>query len=482
MIGIIARKELREIGREARFRWSAAAVLLLLGAALASGVIGTRRATAERTAAIEADRREWLGQGPRNPHVAAHFGMYAFKPVAPMALLDRGVETFTGTAIWIEAHNQNPAQFRAADDATSMIRFGELTAAAVLQTLAPLLIIVVGFPLFARERERGTLRQLLSLGITPARLAAGKAAGALAALALVLLPALVIGVAALSLAGEIPFARLLFLAGAYGTYFLAIAAVVIAVSARASTSRAALVTLLGFWIVVTFVIPRTAADLGERLHRTPTDRQFWAAVNADIAKGIDGHDPADARLKALEQRVLRQYGVASLDRLPVSFQGIALQAGEDYGNRVFDKHFTALGQGFERQAQVQRTAGILSPYVAIRDVSMSIAGSDVRHHLHFAQEAERFRRELLRYLNDDLTHHSTGFGYKGGTSLWRDAPVFAYERPSLLWAMRPVVLSIVLLLAWLAGAAWLLVRSVAAMQPAPRREASPGLAARPRVV
>jgi ABC-2 type transport system permease protein len=436
MIGIIARKEFQEISREARFRWTAAAVLLLLAAALISSVAGVRRASAERTAAMEADRREWLAQGPRNPHVAAHFGMYAFKPAAPLALLDRGVETFTGSAIWIEAHNQNPAQFRAADDATSMIRFGELTAATVLQTLVPLLIIVVAFPLFARERETGTLRQLLSIGIAPARLAVGKVAGVLAALALVLLPAIAIGVVALSLASELPLARLLLLGGAYGAYFLALVAVVIAVSAHASTSRAALVTLLGFWIATTFVIPRAAADLGERLHPTPTDRQFWAAVNADMAKRYAGGD------------VPRR-------------DGVALQAGEDYGNRVFDRHFAGLDRGFDEQASVQRIAGVLSPYLAIRDASMSIAGSDVRHHMHFARAAELFRRDLQRYLNTDLTRNAVrGFGYQAGEPLWRNAPRFTYALPPLQWALRPVALSLVLLLAWLAVAAWMLARSV----------------------
>src|SRR5690349_21783364 len=102
MIAIVARKEWREILREARFRWTASAVLLLLVAAVASGTVGVRRAAAERSAAMDADRREWLTQGVRNPHNAAHFGMYAFAPEAPLAWLDRGVETFTGTAIWIE--------------------------------------------------------------------------------------------------------------------------------------------------------------------------------------------------------------------------------------------------------------------------------------------------------------------------------------------------------------------------------------------
>ena len=433
MIATIARKELTEILRESRFRWAAAVVLLLLGAALASGVTGLRRANAERARAMDADWREWLAQGPRNPHNAAHFGMYAFRPEAPLALLDRGVETFTGTAIWMEAHRQNPAQFRAADDATSMIRFGELTAATVLQTLVPLLIIVVAFPLFARERESGTLRQLFSLGVAPARLAAGKVAGALAALALVVVPAIAIGVAALALADTLPLVRLLLLAAAYGAYFLAVTAIAIAVSARAATARAALVTLLGFWIATTFVLPRAAADLGERLYPAPTDRQFWAEVNADAAK----------------RGATRE-----------SNQGAALQQGEDYGNRVFDAHFAALWNTFEEQAQVQRIAAVVSPYLAIRDVSMSIAGTDVRHHVHFAQRAEGFRRGLQRYLNDDLKRNSRGFGYQAGPSLWHSAPRFAYERPPLGWALQPAAISLALLFAWMFAAAWFVVRSV----------------------
>ena len=435
MIAVIARKEVTEIVRESRVRWSAAAVLLLLIAALASGAAGVRRASAERKNASRADAREWLAQGKRNPHGAAHFGMYAFKPVAPLALLDRGVESFTGSAIRIEAHFQNPAQFRAADDATSLLRFGELTAATVLQSLVPLLIVIAGFPLFARERESGTLRQLMSLGIAPSRIAAGKVAGAIAALALVLVPALAIGLVALALAGRIPLDRLLLLAVAYGLYFLGVTAIVVAVSARAKTARTALVTLLAFWIATTFVIPRAAADVAEWLHPTPTDRQFWAAVAADTPPVAQ-----DAPRRA----------------------GAALQAGEDAGNRIFDEHYGALWRGFEAQARVQRIAGVLSPYLAIRDASMSVAGSDVRHHVHFERAAEDLRRRLQRYLNDDYARHggASGFGYKAGEAVWRNAPRFSYAPPPLRWSLETAAIPFALLAAWAAAGAALLLRSI----------------------
>ena len=71
-----------------------------------------------------------------------------------------------------------------------MQRFGELTAAAVLQLLLPLLIILLGFSTFAGERESGTLRQVLSLGVDRHDLALG----------LLLVPAVLLGAAALTAA------------------------------------------------------------------------------------------------------------------------------------------------------------------------------------------------------------------------------------------------------------------------------------------
>lgn len=69
-------------------------------------------------------------------------------------------------------------QFRPVEDATPFVRFGELTAATMLQVLWPLLIILLGYNAFAGEREGGTLRQLLRLGISKTQLTLGKAQGA----------------------------------------------------------------------------------------------------------------------------------------------------------------------------------------------------------------------------------------------------------------------------------------------------------------
>jgi ABC-2 type transport system permease protein len=87
MILTIARKEWTERVRDGQFRWTAAAAVLLLTVSAGAGFVSWKQNRDIRQAAQERDRRQWLNQGPRNPHSAAHFGVYAFK--APAALLPR---------------------------------------------------------------------------------------------------------------------------------------------------------------------------------------------------------------------------------------------------------------------------------------------------------------------------------------------------------------------------------------------------------
>ena len=65
--------------------------------------------------------------------------------------------------------------------------------------LLPLFIVLMTFSAFSGEREQGTLRQVLSLGVSRRALAIGKALGIAGTIGLVLLPATILGVAALAL-------------------------------------------------------------------------------------------------------------------------------------------------------------------------------------------------------------------------------------------------------------------------------------------
>jgi ABC-2 type transport system permease protein len=459
-------KELREILRDGRAMTGAAIVFLLLIVAIAAGAQRVAEEGRRRAAAARAEADVWRNQGERNPHIAAHFGKYALRPMPALALFDPGIGNHAGSAVWIEAHYQNPFSFRPADDATSLLRFGELSPAILFQWLLPLLVIGIGFSMIAGERERGTLRHLLSLGIDPRRLIFAKT-GALA----IVLAVLMAGAVALAILAATPslprlgsdeIVRAAGLAGIYLSYLAIFVAITIAVSARARTARTAITVLLAFWICSTLVIPRLAAEAATRAYPLPANADFWAAIRRDIDRGMDGHNPRDARRKALETKLLAQYRVAKVEDLPINFEGLALEEGERYANQVFDRHYGRLFETFRKREALQQRFAVASPLLALRGLSMALAGTDVAHHAEFARAAELYRRELQTFLNHDMTANARNVAfldYKRGRAFWDAAPKFAYASPRSDFAIALQHVSLLLLLAWMIAGGALLFRS-----------------------
>jgi ABC-2 type transport system permease protein len=466
MLSTLIRHELRAYWRDGRFRTAAALVGVLLFAAVLSGWSHQSRLAAEKSAAHAAEQARWLGQGEKNPHSAAHYGLYAFKPASPLTAFDPGIEPYVGVSIWLEAHYQNEFVHRPAQDASALSRFGELTAALVLQILLPLLIVLLGHGAFATERERGTLRSLLAAGVVPRTLALGKLLGTAAALALLLAPA--VAVAALAIAWHGPAAGLpspLFRFGlnvaVYLAYLAVFLAVTLAISARAATARTALLTLLAFWILACLVLPRVAADFAAARHPTPSAAAFRAALDAEMG-GAHSSD----RAIAVRARVLQQYGVTRTEDLPIDWRGISLQEGEEQNYPIFDRHFGALFDTFRAQVRTQQFGALLTPLLAVQPLSLALSGTDFEHHRAFTVAAEKQRRVMQEILNGDVTlHDREGTDYKAGPAMWARIPPFAYTPPTLASLIPHYAPALALLAAWLLAAAWLALRSATALKP-----------------
>ncbi len=123
------------------------AVIALVLVSLLTGLQRERVFVNERAEAQRIDKEVWMGQGARNPHAAAHFSRYAFRPASQLALLDPGTSDFAGLAIWMEAHYQDPAVFRRAEDSGELSRY-------VMLSPAFLLLMAVFFALYMITRFR----------------------------------------------------------------------------------------------------------------------------------------------------------------------------------------------------------------------------------------------------------------------------------------------------------------------------------------
>ena len=463
MILRIARKELLDTTRDGRFRVLAALVLAISLISLAAGWKHYRGVRQQHEEAQRATRTQWLGQGQKNPHSAAHYGVYAFKPKSRLSMVDTGIDPYVGVAAWLEAHKQNEFKYRPAQDRTAVQRFGELTAAEASVVLLPLFIVLVTFSSFAGEREHGTLRQLLSLGVRPRDLALGKALGIAAALALVLVPATALGVVCLwltaeygSIADDIPRAVLLGLL--YLAYFAVFIGLSLGVSARARSSRLALVALLSFWFANSLIASRAAADLAAVLYPAPSAAAFQAAMEKDLTNEKE----IEQRLERRRQELLRRYDASSMDAVPINFSGISLQEGEEHGNEVFDRHYGRLFEVYDRQNHAYQRAGIVAPLLPMRALSMGLAGTDFAHHRAFVQAAEKYRRRIQQMMNDDIAENAKSGGvYTAGPELWERVPEFTYNAPGTVWVLEHYRWSLALMAVWLIGSVWFALSSAA---------------------
>lgn len=463
MIARIARKEFIEMTRDGRLRWAAALVFALLAVALLTGWRHYADTARQRAAARQDERARWLEQGQKNPHSAAHYGVYAFKPELPLSALDQGLNAYLGVAVWLEAHKQNLFKFRPAEDATAAARFGELTAAVTMQVLIPLLIILLLHAAFTGEREQGTWRLLQSLGVTARQLAGGKVLGAVSVLALLLVPAALLGAAAMMLFANgdnapASFGRTLVLALGYLVYFGVFIGASLLVSARAKTSQLALIVLLAGWFFNSFVAPRVVTDVAGKLRPVPSAQQIASGIERDLEQGLDGHSTQGERVEELKARTLKQYGVNSIEALPVNFSGIQLEAADEYSYQVYDKHLTTLFDTWEWQNRAYQLAAAAAPLLAVQSLSMGLSGTDFAQHRDFTTRAESYRRGVQKQMSDALTYGSkTGDYVMAGNELWQKVPDFVYSPPSLGWVMRQQSLSLLLLVGWLAATTALLL-------------------------
>lgn len=462
----IARQTLRLWWRERRLP---VIVILLLGLGGLSTLLSAQRAAEserDRVAAEALDRETFASQGARNPHSVAHFSRFAFRPLAPGATLDPGIGPYAGIAIWMEAHWQDPANYRPAEDRIELGRFADLSLAWLLQVLAPLLVIALAFDALSGELERGTWSLLLGSGACVGAVVRGKAlalAAVFGAILLLLVAAQLLTMLprASAQVGDV-WLRASAWTLAHAGYLAVWVLLALAASLRFARARTALVVLLAAWTLTTLIAPRLAGTLAESLAPTPTPGEFSAAIARDLRDGMDGHDPADARRKAFEQQVLAEYGVERIEDLPVSFAGLALQEGERYGHQVFDRHFGALADGYRAQERWRRLGALAGPLPVLQQISMAAAGTDVAHHVDFMDQAEAQRRVIVRALDEDMIQHGAGqdFAYLADESLWRSIPEFEYAPPRYLAQASRHGWDGVIMLAWLLLAAWLLRRAV----------------------
>ncbi|OAV45682.1 DUF3526 domain-containing protein [Lewinella sp. 4G2] len=468
---LIARHTYRGIIDASVNRWLVGVFLALIATALFTAFFSYQQHQHEVEHYSTDVRERWENNPDKHPHRMAHYGYVAFRSKMPLSFFDRGLDSYLGNAVFLEAHRQNAVNFSSASQSSGLLRFGELSAGLVLQLLFPLLIFFWGFASVAEERKTGVTRLLLTQGARWGEVILGKALGIFGASLLVTLPALALTLVLLFLASTdgglsaslVPFTLL---ALSYLAYTLIMSLLAVIVSALSDTPKTALLSLIGCWLLFVLVVPKLAQVTAQAIYPVPSKIEFDTAVEAAVLAQGDSHNPDDPHFNGLRDSLLAAYGVATTKELPFNYGGYLMREGERLSTEIYNSHQARLIDTYRQQNRVLKFVGLVNPYLAIKQLSMTLAGSDFATYQRFREETEAYRYNLAQTMNElqieFISNTTTSSADKGATisqQYWRDFPPFEYGFLNNREMLTATAVSIVTLLAWLFG----LVFGVAAL-------------------
>ena len=403
-------------------------------------------------------RAQWDNLEPMNPHRAAHYGVYVFKPISILNSLDDGVSSITGNVLKLEGHVQNEIVHSEASQSITISKFGKLKPSIILQYVVPLFLIFLSFGSITNDKETGRIKLIALQGVSPEKLVLSKSIS----IWLYGLMLIIFSILLQSLLGSLALdagLRLGLTFISYGLYYLIVVFLSTFTSVSFRNNTSAISLLLATWIVWTIFLPKIWGNTVEKVHTLPSRQNFIAQMKEDRSKGIDGHNPRDERRSKLEKEYLIRYKVDSLSQLPINFDGIVMQADEEYGNQVWDKHFGNNYLIYQKQKKLYQLSGLLNPFSSLQNLSMGFCGSDMIHHLDFLKKAEHYRRYLIKTLNDKHAHGGSRTGewrWTVDNTFFRSVKTFDYQTMLIKNHIGNYLFDILAIIAWAIFAGFLI--------------------------
>ena len=445
-----------------RTRLAITVLIIGLFITLASVIVNTmeiRHAAHERGRLQKTSEETFLEQPDRHPHRMVHYGHYVFRTPTPLSIIEPGVDAYTGTSIFLEGHRQNSAMFAEQRQSSGMTRFSSLTPSFLLQVLSPLIIIIMGYASITREKEAGTLNIMITQGVSKWDILSSKVIALFIGSFALLLPVVLMSVWA-GIAGESWLAIIVFLTG-YLLYLFVWSCLIVAISAVNAKGSASFASLLCIWVLICILVPRIGSSSAASIQPSAGKIEADFAVLEELRKLGDGHNAGDPAFEQLRKNLLAKYGVNDVEQLPINFRGVVASYSEEKLTKVLNKFAEQRMAEELTQAQVARNFGWLSPTVAIRSLSMIVAGTSLETHHRFLREAEDLRFEFVQGLNKiheevldyqtDINRYSSdeaGKAARVDAANWQILSEFSFQAESGFDRVRKSLLHAFQLIVW----------------------------------
>ena len=339
-----------------------------------------------------------------------------FKEPSLLAVFGSNMGKSWGKRIWI-SHTRIPV-FTYDETAGGTLAdflgfFYSFDFPSVTQIFISLLALLFSFNAVNGEKERATLKLILSNHLQRTTLFVGKFIGALLALLPIIISSLLVAFfiylmntpAPLTADDWLGMALILLTTILLGAVFIAIGMLISVLTHRTASS---LIICMIVWVFLILVVPNAVGFLSSEFGFSEDSREFERRLSALYSEFSDGirairYTAADYMVTAntfgstdggiLFRIVSKNAEKFYMERLP-----IAIRAQNEYGIRRFDIE----NAYYEKRMNKMNLAGNLmriSPSSIYANIANALARTDAASHHYFIERARSYREELMDYID-----------------------------------------------------------------------------------
>jgi ABC-type transport system involved in multi-copper enzyme maturation permease subunit len=454
----IIRRELLDHLKSVQFSVLLAASIFLFAA---NGIVFVRQ-----YGRLNSDYRLHVTQEEQHPST---MGTSLFKSPRPLLFMAEGGEKniplgyYMGPKQTLLAMPAGTANFKMPD-------IPELDWAFIIKIVFSLYVILLGFEAVSGEKERGTLRLVLSNPVGRIKLLTAKylaiiSSAAIPLLAGLLISLILIGVFLPAMMGPQNLVRIVFFFVLALAYLSLFAFLSLFFSALIPRSSLVLLVLLAFWICFAFFIPDTSGIAAQKFSKVPSEYEMAKLLGPTIQGEVW------KRIARIQDRI--QKGEFKTEQAILEEADRAYEEGQDSIRKLYDDYDNATRARADLAQQISRA----SPAALFQYAAEAVSETGPKAEARFLRDVRNYSRTYDDYvlkkvgklvgtspwsfstgatLNGKYINLQSPFPqeYAGDKS---DFPKFSESRPSLIDGLHNGLWDIAGLLVWniiLAGLAF----------------------------
>jgi len=439
------------------FTFLLCAVLILLS--VYSGIITYSADQKENTGAVALNKKNLESQP--NFAALAGYGLKINRPRHVLSVIASGVDDAVGRVATVNlSYDPNLVDSKYESNPVFSV-FGALDLTFIVKIILSLFAILFTHDAIVGEKERGTLKLILSNKVPRDKVILGKLIGGYISLVIPLIVPLILSLLIflvtpnISLSGQ-DWGRLLFMFLIFFLYLSVFFTLGLFISARTKKSSTSFLILLFIWVIFVTIIPKISILAAAQLKPIPSVHEITAKKDAFLQQIQGG-----------VQKAGRDWYIANTpkpgDDLKV-YEEKAHKWLEDFQQEVtrkIDENNSALERDYQakKRAQVDLAINIsrISPASALTFSTMSLARTGLDEHEQYLASIRAYKRIFSKWASAKMMKNmDLRSGDMGNKVVLDDMPKYEFDQEtladSLARTLPDIGLMVVLIIVFFAGA------------------------------